>query len=235
MTDVLETDHTDSLPAPLQGCLYCHSEGTIQYAEPRKIFGFGAALPTLTCTHCGSIALFDPGDNENGSAWRIRYKKTNNGPQYYYVMVYFSNGDWIAAEDALDISRKGYFQKLRIEQVQQGDLSWLDPAPLDPPPSLMSPFETVYLTVGQVTLQQGDETLLDSGKLHVTNRRIHLLGERRDWTHRLSEIQTITHDKQSWRIYVGASRQYYQGDNTPDELDAQLFTTVVKALWKSEE
>jgi hypothetical protein len=61
-----------------------------------------------------------------------------------------------------------------------------------------------------------------------------LLGHRRDWSHKLSDIQEVEHTEQHWRIHVGTSQQYYQGDNLSDQMDAQLFASIIKTLWKQE-
>ncbi len=229
---------TVDVPAPLQGCLYCHAEGTITLSEGRKILGLGSGLPTLTCSNCGSVAFFERSDD--GDTWRIRYKSVNKSPRFYYVNLYLGKAGWLTADQALDLSRNGYVQRQRVLQTQRGDFSWLHPAPLDPPPPLMSPDENVYLRVNPVTFQQatrvgsvlgqGEENVLDSGRFYVTNRKLHLLGHRRDWSHRLSEIKRIEHTDEQWRIFVSDSDQYYQGTNFPDQIDAQLFTTVVKML-----
>jgi len=229
---------TIDIPAPLQGCLYCHAEGTITLSEGRKIFGLGSGLPTLTCSNCGSVAVFER--NDGTADWRIRYKSVNKSPRFYYVNHYLGKAGWLTADQALDLSRNGFVQRQRVLQTQRGDFSWLHPAPLDPPPPLMSPDENVYLRLNPVTFQQatkvgnvlsqGEENVLDSGHFFVTNRKLHLLGHRRDWSHKLSEIKRIEHTDESWHIYVGDSDQYYQGANFPDQIDAQLFTTVVKML-----
>jgi hypothetical protein len=232
MTETIDT------PAPLLGCLYCHAEGTTTLNEGRKILGLGSGLPTVTCNNCGSVAFFEQGNDTD--SWRIRYKNVNKAPRFYYVMLYLGRAGWLNAEQALEASRNGYVQRQRVLQTQRGDFSWLYPAPLDPPPPLMSPDENVYLRVNPATFQQstrvgsvlgqGEENVLDSGRFYVTNRKLHLLGHRRDWSHKLSEIKRIEHTDELWRIYVGDSDQHYQGTNFPDQIDAQLFTTVVKML-----
>ena len=234
---------TVQIPAPLQGCLYCHTEGSITLTEGRKILGIGSGLPTLTCSSCGSIALFEPGDDND--AWRIRYKSVNKSPRFYYVMLYLGRAGWLSAEEAVELSRKGFVQRQRVQQAQRGDFSWLHPTPLDPPPPLMSHDENVYLTMNPVTFQQamragsvlaqGEENVLDSGRFYVTDRKLHLLGHRRDWSHKLSDVQRVEHNDQYWRVYVGESEQHYQGVNLPDQIDAQLFTTVVKMLCRHDE
>ncbi len=121
---------TVQIPAPLQGCLYCHTEGSITLTEGRKILGFGSGLPTLTCSSCGSVALFEQGSDPD--TWRIRYKNVNKSSRFYYVMLYLGHAGWLSADRALEISRNGYVQRQRIQQVQHGDLDWLRPAPLNP-------------------------------------------------------------------------------------------------------
>jgi hypothetical protein len=116
---------------------------------------------------------------------------------------------------------------------------------LNPPPPLMSPDENMYVAFNPVTFQQamragsvlppGEENVLDSGRFYLTDRKLHLLGHRRDWSHKLSDIQRVEHNEQYWRIYVGESDQHYQGLNLPDQVDAQLFTTVVKMLCRHDE
>src|SRR5579859_611730 len=242
MTDEVQVI-ADDVPAPLQGCLYCHAEGTVTLSAGRKLFGFGSGLPTLTCSNCGSVALFEQGPD--AQHWRIRYKSVNRASRYYYVMLYLGKAGWLTDAKALEISRNGFVQRQRIQQVQRGDFSWLGPSPLDPPPPLMSPDEVVYLTVNPVTYQQamragsvlarGEENVLDSGRLYLTDKKVHLLGHRRDWSHKLTEIQRIEHTDEYWRIYVGDSEQHYQGTNFPDQIDAQLFTTIVKVLARKED
>ncbi|MBX3061581.1 MAG: hypothetical protein U0528_04295 [Anaerolineae bacterium] len=229
-----------SIP-PLQGCLYCHHVGTVRYAEGRKVLGLGSGLPTATCSHCGTVAQLEIEDGDD-PYWRIRYKKLNSAPEYYYVMVYLGEQRWIDGEEAMEISRRGFVQRHRIDQVQHGDLEWLEPAPLNPPPPLMSPYETVYLAVPDVSLWQPSSqnggsggSALDVGTFYVTDRRMHLVGQQRDWSNRLAEIRSIEHDENAWRIFIGGNRQYFTGSNTLESLDAQLFTAIVKALWKREE
>jgi hypothetical protein len=236
-TEIVET------PAPLQGCLYCHTEGSITLSEGRKILGFGSGLPTLTCSSCGSVALFEAGPTPD--SWRIRYKSVNKAPRFYYVMLYLGKAGWLTAEQALEASRNGYVQRQRIQQAQRGDFSWLHPAPLNPPPPLMSHDENVYVTVNPVTFQQamragsvlaqGEENVLDSGRFYLTDKKLHLLGHRRDWSHKLTDVQRIEHNDEYWRVYVGESEQHYQGANLPDQIDAQLFTTIVKMLCRHDE
>jgi hypothetical protein len=84
-------------------------------------------------------------------------------------------------------------------------------------------------------LAPGEENVLDSGKFYVTDRKLHLLGHRRDWSHKLNDIQRIEHTDSYWRIYVGESEQHYQGANLPDQIDAQLFCAIVKQLTRRDE
>lgn len=225
---------------PLLGCLYCHTEGTITFNEGRKILGLGSGLPTLTCKNCGSVAVFDA--SARNGAWRIRYRRVNREPLHYYAMVYLGGAGWLDADEAMEISRRAFVQRRRIQQVEAGYLNWLNPAPLDPPPPLMSPDEMVYVTIAPVTFQQTsrggavlsqeEENVLDSGHFFLTDKKVHLLGQRRDWSHKLQDIREVTYTDRYWRIYVGASNQYYQGVNQPDQLDAQLCAAIVRTLMK---
>lgn len=230
-----------ALIPPLQGCLYCHQQGTTLLTESRKLFGFGSDYPQLKCTHCESVALLDvvadaPQD------WRIRYRRVNHAPEYYYVAIHLGEAGWLSGDDALAISTNGFVQRQRREQAGRGDLTWLDPAPLRPPPPLMSPAETVYLTLKGVTFQElpppgllarpDQGAVLDSGKFYITDQKLHLLGQRRDWSHQLIEIQHIDYDDQAWTFILntpGEPRQY-RGLNAWDQLDAQLVAAVTDAL-----
>jgi len=53
---------------------------------------------------------------------------------FYYVMLYLGRAGWLSADQALKASRNGFVQRQRVQQVQGGDLEWLHPMPLDPPP-----------------------------------------------------------------------------------------------------
>src|SRR5258708_36139780 len=126
MTDT--PDATVEIPAPLQGCLYCHNEGTIGVTDGRKILGLGSGLPTLTCRNCGSVARFEPGPDADN--WRIRYRTFNKSPRFYYVILYLGKAGWLTADEALAISHNGCVQHQRIQQVQRADLNSVAPVPL---------------------------------------------------------------------------------------------------------
>lgn len=234
-----------SVPIPLQGCLYCHAEGTTTPGESRKLFGLGTAEPIITCSSCGAVAQFEASDNVDG--WRIRYRDVNAAARFYYVKLHLGQAGWLDANLALTESRRGFIQRLRVQQTQSGDLHWLRPAPLSPAPPLMSPDEQVYLMLNPASVQNSTRAIAkgartfnlraegspqDTGRLYVTDRKIHLLGHRRDWSHKLSDVQYVDYNDQHWRIYVSDGSQFYQGENLPNQLDAQLFATVVKALSK---
>lgn len=237
------------LPAPLQGCLYCHAEGSTALSEGRTLFGRSFSLgsfnlgrlnlggpPGLTCRACGSVAQFVAGPADDPDAWRIRYRRPGRAPQYYYAMVYLGGAGWLEAEEALAISRRAYVQRLRVAQAARGDLSWLRPAPLNPPPPLMAYDERVYLTLNPATLQQtgraaaDEESVIDSGIFYVTDQKVHLLGHRRDWSHKLADLGEVSFNERHWRLHLAGGGQHYQGANYADQIDAQLFTTVIKAL-----
>jgi hypothetical protein len=237
-----ESPDRDDLPPPLLGCLFCHVEGGMSLNEPRKILGIGGNFPILTCSHCGSTALFDFGDIEADTRWRIRYRRFNQERHYYYAGLYLGKGGWLDADDAIDISTRAYIQRQRVRQSRQGDLYWLKPAPLSPPPPLMNPHENVYMAFQHVTYYQGqpnrfsaqaNANSLDSGSFFVTDAKIHLLGHRRDWSYSLSEIESVEYNQRAWVIHLRTSSgvpEYFSGENHPSELDAQLVAAVLQSL-----
>jgi len=229
-----------SIP-PLAGCLYCHSEGTTLLAAPRQFWRLGTSFPLVRCTQCQSIAQLDY-DPENPEWWRIRYRQVNRDPRFYYVMHNLGGVGWLDAPAALEISRRGFVQRQRVQQTQRGDLAWLHPAPLDPPLPLMTPDELVYLTLSGVTFQQAPPTgflvradqgpVLDSGKFFVTGHNLHLLGQRRDWSHPLTHIEDVFYDARSWRVLVSSGDELlqYRGTNIANQWDAQLVAAIISAL-----
>ncbi|MHB8629133.1 MAG: hypothetical protein ACYDBJ_21190 [Aggregatilineales bacterium] len=228
-----------TVPAPLRGCLYCHTEGATALGEGRKVLGLGGGT-VLTCQHCGAVAQFEPG--EKADQWRIRYRSVNHSARYYYVWLHLGQAGWLDAQTALEESRRGFVQRIRLQQLQRGDLAWLHPAPLASPPSLMSPNEVVYAMLNPASLHQGskngrslsrgDSPMQDAGRFYLTDRKLHLLGHRRDWSHKLVEVQRVDNNDRYWRAYIGANSQYYQGENLPGQLDAQLFAAIIRALTK---
>jgi len=240
MTDALTTDAT-LLPAPLRGCLYCHAEGTVTLGESRKVLGIGSSTPLLTCSQCSAVAQFEEG--ATADEWRIRYRSANHAARYYYVWLHLGQAGWLDADAALTASLYGFVQRYRLQQVLHGELNWLRPAPLTDPPSLMSPSELVYLTLNPASLRQAskrngvlamnsEDPVQDVGRCYVTDQKLHLLGQRRDWAHKLSEVQRVDQTERYWRVYVGDSGQYYQGENLPGQMDAQLFAAVIRVLCK---
>ncbi len=236
-------DDGQGLIPPLQGCLYCHAEGTTVLSEPRKFLGFGNDYPVLKCRRCESTALLDytPADS---LSWRIHYKHVNTAPRYYYVALHLGQAGWLTAEDVLEISTNGFVQRRRVQQTRAGDLDWLRPAPLHPPPPLMHPGENVYLTLRGVTLQEAPPSgflartesgaILDSGKFYVTGNSLHLLGQRRDWSYPLEDVTHVDYDEQGWTVVFRTADRLLQfrGMNIPDQLDAQLIATVIEILWQ---
>ncbi len=237
MTETL-TEST-LLPAPLRGCLYCHSEGATSLGEGRKVLGLGGGGSIITCSQCGAIAQFEEG--ETPDRWRIRYRSVSRAARYYYVWLHLGQGAWLDADTALEESRRGFVQRCRLQQTQRGDLSWLHPAALALPPSLMSPDERVYLMLDPASLRQGgkngrgaartgEDPIQDVGCLYLTDYKLHLLGKRRDWANKLADIRRVDHNEQYWRAYIGQTGQYYQGENVPGCADVQLFAAVIRAL-----
>jgi hypothetical protein len=227
----------DDLP-PIQGCLYCHSEGTTTLSKGRKILGFGSNFPQLRCDHCHSVAWFDYADDD----WRINYRHVNRAPRYYYVSIYLGRAGWLPSQEALRISTNGYAQRMRVTQTKSGDLSWLQPATYDPSLPQMAPGERAYLTLKAVTLHEtspsaiwlrsGSGALLDSGKFYVTDRKMILFGQRRDWFYSLDEVSHTGYDEKYWTVYLDSTdpARYFRGANVHDQLDAQLVAAVVEAL-----
>jgi len=174
--------------------------------------------------------------------WRIRYRHVNRSPRYYYVRLRFGKAGWLAASQALHLSTEGFVQRKRVQQVDEGDLSWLQPVRLEPPPPLMSSDENIFLSLRAVTYQQAPPPglfvrpdqgkILDSGKFYVTDQKLHLLGQRRDWSHRLSDVENVEYDESVWTIYLNNAGELhqYRGVNVSDQFDAQLVTAIIQAL-----
>jgi len=225
---------------PLQGCLYCHSEGATSLDAGRKFWRFGSEFPLLKCAHCQSVALLDY--QANGQQWRICYQRVNHAPRYYYVALRLGRAGWLSDQQALAISTDGYVQRRRVAQAKAGDLSWLQR--LSPAASLphIHPDETVYLTLKGVTLQvaplpgllgrnrQG--SVLDSGKLHVTDQALYLAGQRQDWMYPLHDVLKVSYDQRFWAAELAAGDEIheFQGINAADKWDAQLVATVIETL-----
>lgn len=227
------------LPAPLLGCLYCHSEGTIIQSENRRLFGIGEAMPNITCNVCGSVAVLEHNEVKD---WRIRYKKTNRDREYFFSSIYLGRAGWMDANTALEISTMSFVQRQRVQQSRRGDLSWLKPITLDPPPPLIDPTEIIYLQFRYVTYQQGqrgrfsraDDAIVDSGSFYITDDYLHLLGTKRSWNTKLTDIRKVDFDDEAWYVYLKNNElnEYYRGDNPeePTIMDAQLVASVIQAL-----
>ena len=117
-------DDADALALlpPLQGCLYCHAEGTTTLLPSRQFLGLGSEYATLKCSQCGSTAWLDV-DESDLDDWRIRYRRTNHDPRYYYVAIHYGKHGWLDASDALEISPSGplYGRKTRLAHERPGD------------------------------------------------------------------------------------------------------------------
>lgn len=226
---------------PLIGCLYCHAEGTITEVEPRKVFGLGHEFPSIICSNCGSTAFFDQ-DQQNGM-WRLRYRKFNRDDLYYFAALRLGKANWLKKDEALKLSTAVYIQRQRVRQAKSGDLSWLRPERLSPPPSLMSPNELIYLSSRKVDLRQMGQTgnqasqktekgVLDTGQFYVTDVKLHLLGRSRDWSYDLSQIRKADFTDKAWKVYLDTKDtvQYFQGEFDTNETDPQLTTVVINAL-----
>jgi hypothetical protein len=235
-------DHgvTRGIP-PLEGCLYCHSSQTTTVEPGRKVLGLGGQYPVLRCSQCGALAWLDYDPHQNDT-WRICYRRVNRAVRYYYVALHLGKAGWLSAQEALDISTDGYVQRVRVQQAQQGQLDWLQPAPLQPPPPLMAISEIVYLSLRGVALfnavpvgvlaRPNEKDLLDTGMFYVTDQKLHLLGQRRDWSHRLNEMVRVQYDDKSWTIILNAPNQLqqYRGIITAGQFDPQLVSAVINTL-----
>jgi hypothetical protein len=231
--------------APLQGCLYCHAEGSTSLTEKKKFFGLGSDFPVLKCSQCGATALFDA--NGGGENWRICYRRVSRAPRFYFVAIHLGKAGWLSASNALAISTAGYVQRTRVQQARMGHFDWLYPTTLNPPPPLMSVDELIFLMLKGVTYQQAPPSgflvradqgmVLDSGKFYVTDQKLHLLGQRRDWSHRLSDIHNVKYDNESWTVYLNVSGQLhqYRGLNAPDQYDAQVIAVTIETLWRQKQ
>ena len=232
---------TDQLPPPLVGCLICHTEGTTSLLEGRRFLSFGSDAPILDCTHCQSSAFFD-WNEEQPEYWRIKYRKIP--PPYLYAWSLFNGAGWVESEQALELSTQVYVQRKRLEQTRNGDLSWLKPTRLSPPPPLMSPIEWVYLEFLSITYNETKQTgllsrtpnasILDTGRFYVTDGKIHLLGQRRDRSHRLSDVRAVEFHNQAWYVHIaGEKPHHYQGYAQDGILDAELITAIITTLKNS--
>lgn len=225
---------------PLEGCLYCHREGTTSLAESRSFLDPAGARLLLRCSHCHSVAELDY-DPQRADSWRIRYRRTNHDPRYYYVAIHYGKHGWLDAPDALEISRRGFAQRIRVRQAEVGDFSWIEPAPVRTALALR-PDESVLLDLPAVTLRaisrigffirpnRGE--ILDSGRCCVSTQRLHLLGQRLQWAHDLAAVERALYNDQSWLVIVRDSSRWlqYTGAYTEDGADPQLVVTVVDYL-----
>jgi hypothetical protein len=140
----------------------------------------------------------------------------------------------------MDLSLQCYYQRQRLHQCEAGDLSWLAATRLSPPPPLMSPDEIVFLTLKPATYRERVPTrlrpqrhlILDSGTFYVTNTKVHLLGQRRDRSHRLSEVAEVSFHANTWQIHLTDQPHFYQGEGQVGVMDAELISAILKAMLK---
>jgi hypothetical protein len=154
---------------------------------------------------------------------------------------------WLDSDEALDTSTEIYVQRQRLQQSENGDLAWLKPSRLSPPPPLMRPDETVYLTLkpavyGEASpppkvklpfgLGQPQMRVLDSGTCYITDSKIHLLGQQRDRSNRLSEISHLDYQGGEWfiQVTVGDQPYQYQGMNLSATVDAEVIIAIIRRL-----
>jgi len=228
-----------SLP-PVQGCLFCHSEGAVSVEAGRSRLARGGGLPVIRCSHCGAVAELDALPER--AEWRIRYRKVNQADRYYYVAQQFGGGEWFDRAAALQISTNGYVQRQRVRQTATGDLSWLAPLTLDPLPPFINQNEVTWLELRGVTLarlasqtwilRSGQSEIIDSGKLYVTSLKLHLLGQRRDWPISWADVSGSSYDAGAWQIGVegGDQPRALIAQRASNEIDPQLIVTVIEHL-----
>ena len=224
--------HYTELPPPLVGCLYCHTEGTITEHLPGRFSRSG--LPRLVCSHCGAVASFEAADNDQ---WRIQYQQVNEAPPYFYAALVLKNTGWIDADTAIDLSRDAYIQRRRVEQVQAGQLNWLQPTlPDEGRPANLSPDEHLLVYIEAAQLKRKIETEeehtthdVDNGALFFSNRKIHLIGQQREWAYEYAAIINTHYQPDLWRMTF-SDAHFIEHTVQSKELDAQLLIAVVEAL-----
>lgn len=204
--------------------------------DGRKLPGLPAGSPILTCEACGAVAAFDYRERRP-EEWQIRYRRIP--PEYPFAALRLGRAGWLDADSALDISTEIFVQRQRLQQVGAGDLAWLKPSRLTPPPPLMTADETVYLCLKpasycesagrRFSLLGSNEILLDSGTLYVTDSKIHLLGQRRDRSQRLSEIRELSYSGDIWTLHIAAPH-FYKGYGQANGPDAELIVAIIQAL-----
>ena len=231
-------DSETARPSPLNGCLVCHTEDRVELTQARRVFGLGREMLLLTCEKCGSVAQFD-WDEESADEWRIRYWKVTSDPPYSFAAWRLKRAGWLDQDDALEVSTQIFVHRQRLHQTLRGELEWLKPRQLDPPPPLMSADETVYLALKGVNYSKDsssklwmlnrDDDVLDTGTFYVTDGKLHLLGQRRDRSERLSAIRRMEHDQYGWYIYTEDTHHYY-GVHQEELLDGELIMAIIDAL-----
>lgn len=232
------------LPPPLEGCLVCHTEGSVALEEGRSLPIVGTLMPTLNCDSCGSVAKFR-WDGESVSRWAIRYQKILSEFPYTGANRRLLGKGWLSADDAISISSEIYIHRQRLQQIADHDLSWIKPSRLNPPPPLMTPDELIYLSLKpasycetgnrRMAFMSDDGVVLDTGILYVTDSKIHLLGQRRDRSQRLSEITDLEFRDDQWFIHVDMDdqRHHYRGLGQGGILDAQIIVAIIGVLNES--
>jgi hypothetical protein len=228
--------HYSELPPPLIACLYCHTEGTITEHLPQ--FWQRSKFPRLMCEFCGSIAEFD--NMPDARSWRIRYVKCSNDAPYYYAHLVFEAADWLSEDEAIDLSTDAYVQRRRNEQVRVGQLAWLQPTLPDNRPASLTPdehtlayFEKVALH-RQVTTDEG-ETIhdVDQGALFLTDRKLHIHGQQRDWSYEYGAVVKVHYDTTTWHVSF-SDNHFIKHTVQPGEINAQITCSLIEVLRSGE-
>lgn len=224
--------HYTELAAPLIGCLYCHTEGTI--TERLPYFWNRSRFPRLVCSFCGSVAEFDL--DKSAGTWRIYYHHCNSGSVYYYAYLVFQNAGWLDEDKAIDYSTNAYIQRRRNEQVRAGQLSWLQPNLPDTRPASLMPDEHTLAVIENVTLRRTvkaeDGTTIhdvDTGNVFLTDRRLHVHGAQRDWSYEYGAVIKASYDAITWYIAF-SDNHFIEHTANKNELNAQIVVSLIETL-----
>jgi hypothetical protein len=78
-----------------------------------------------------------------------------------------------------------------------------------------------------------DDNLLDSGTFYLTDNKLHLLGQHRDRSNRLSEVTKLDYNARGWTIILEGAQEanFYQGEYPDDPLiDGEMLEAIIHAL-----
>lgn len=225
--------HYTELAAPLVGCLYCHTEGTITEHFPKA--WQRSKTPRLSCGFCNSVAEFE--HNTTGK-WRIKYQLCNTDELYYYAHLVFNSAGWLDEDTAIDLSTDAYVQRKRNEQVKAGQLGWLQPKLPDTRPNSITPDEHALVFIEAAHLKRKvtnaeDDSIsihdVDTGGLFFTDRNLHLQGKQRNWTYTYGAVVNVSYSGTAWVIRF-SDDHFIEHTATQRELNAQIIVNLVETL-----